>query len=169
MLKIIKSMKELDFSALMEVYVEGNLENGAELWPEESEGQQLLRAEQAFHQYLRECFFPAAGACYCVWLDGKTYVSALRLEPYQDGLLLEALETAPEQRQKGNAKALIRAAQACFPDRKIYSHVSKRNIASRRTHEACGFRVILDHAVYADGSVLSNSVTYLYETEKGSA
>ena len=79
-----------------------------------------------------------------------------------DGLLLEALETAPAERRKGYAKALIQAVLPQLGDVKVYSHVNKRNTASRKTHEACGFVKCLDHAVYADGSVLHDSDTYRY-------
>ena len=61
MLYIAKRLKDLDFRQLMDIYEEGNLENAAELWPEEPQGQQLLLAEQSFHQYLRECFFQRRG------------------------------------------------------------------------------------------------------------
>lgn len=160
MLYIANRLKDLDFRQLMDVYEEGNLENAAELWPEEPEGQQLLLAEQSFHQYLRECFFPTEGARYCVWIVDGSYVSALRLEPYQDGLLLEALETKPGQRRKGYAVALVKAVLSEAGDRKIYSHVGKRNTASLKTHENCGFRRIMEHAVYADGSVMTNHCTF---------
>ena len=160
MLCVVKRMGELDFAALMEVYEEGNLENGEELWPELPEGLRQLNAEQAFHQYLRECFFVTPEAVYCIWQEKGKYVSALRLEPYQDGLLLEALETAPHSRRKGYAAALIKAVLETFGEKKIYSHVSKRNTASLRTHESCGFHRIADHAVYADGSVMQNHITF---------
>ena len=163
MLYVAKSLKELNFSALMDIYIEGNRENGADMWPDELEGRQLAQAEQGFYQYLRECFFPTPGAAYYIWGENGKYVSALRLEPYQDGMLLEALETAPDQRKKGYAKDLIRAVQVAGLAKKIYSHVSKRNVPSLRTHEACGFRKILDYAVYADGSVMNNHVTFVYE------
>ena len=160
MLKIAEKLNELDFGQLMAVYEEGNLENGAELWPELSQGQQILRAEQDFYQYLRECFFATEGAIYALWVIDGQYVSALRLEPYQDGLLLEALETAPEHRHKGYASKLIRAVLEWVGNQKVYSHVSKRNAASLRTHEKSGFHRILEHAVYADGSVLTSSCTF---------
>ena len=163
MLKIAKTMKELSFSALMEVYLEGNRENGKDSYPEEPEGSQLMLAEQDFYNYLTQVFFPTEGAVYLIWEEQGRYASALRLEPYRDGLLLEALETAPDQRRKGYAKALLQAALREFDGVKIYSHVHKRNTASRRTHETCGFRKVLDHAVYADGSVLHSSVTYCHE------
>ena len=162
MLIIAKSMKDLSFSALMEIYIEGNMENGQENYPEEPEYRQIMLAEQDFYNYLSRVFFRTDGAVYLIWEEQGKYVSALRLEPYQDGLLLEALETAPDQRQKGYAKTLIRAALQEFDGKKIYSHVSKRNTPSIRTHEACGFEKILDHAVYADGSVLRSSVTYCH-------
>ena len=160
MLYVANKLSELKFSSLMEIYVEGNLENAREFWPDLPEGLQLLRAEQEFHQYLQECFFTVPGAVYCIWMESGRYVSALRLEPYQDGLLLEALETAPEHRRQGYARALVREVLARFGKEKIYSHVSKKNIPSLRTHESCGFYRILDHAVYADGSVMTNHVTF---------
>lgn len=166
MLKIARNMKELSFNSLMEIYIEGNQENGAERWPEESRMRQIQLAEQDFYCYLTECFFATPGAVYAVWeADGK-YVSALRLEPYRDGLLLEALETDPEQRRKGYAAALVTAVQGWLREQgsvKIYSHVSKWNAASLRTHEKCGFQRISESAAYIDGSVNPRSCTMCYE------
>ena len=163
MLQIVTSLRELDFAGLMDIYIEGNRENGRENYPRESEPMQLLLAEQDFHQYLRECFFSTPGAFYALWRQEGRAVSALRIEPYRDGLLLAALETAPEHRRKGYASALIRAVLQKVGAVTVYSHVSKHNRASLKTHEACGFRKILNYAVYADGSVLQSSVTLCYE------
>lgn len=163
MLLVAKSLRELSFGNLMEVYVEGNQENGEDKWPDLSPGQQLLQAEQDFHQYLREVFFTTRGAVYCVWqVDGK-YVSALRLEPFQDGVLLEALETAPAQRRKGYAEALLRVVLNRCGHTKIYSHVTKWNEASLKIHEKCGFQRIKEYAVYVDGSVNQRCCTLCYE------
>ena len=160
MLRLVHSMKELPFGPLMEVYAESNEENGLEFWPDLSPGEQLLRAEQEFYQYLQQVFFRTEGAVYCLWESEGRPVSALRLEPYRDGLLLEALETAPGHRRKGYAAALIMAVLERFGQQKIYSHVSKRNTASLGAHEKCGFHRIADHAVYADGSYMTNHVTF---------
>ena len=161
MLYLVTKLREVNFSALMGVYEEGNRENGALVHPGLPQGQQILRAEQSFHQYLKEVFFPTAGAVYAIWVENDIYVSALRLEPYEDGLLLEALETAPAHRRKGCAEKLIRAVQAEFPQ-KIYSHVSKKNTASLAVHQKCGFRQVLDYAKYIDGSVVRSAVTLCY-------
>ena len=163
MLILIRTMKELNFGQLMAVYEQSNRENGREFWPELPEGQQMLGAEQDFYQYLRESFFATEGAFYAIWAEKGNYVSALRLEPYQDGLLLEALETAPNHRRKGYAAALIRAVLELPEISKVYAHVHKKNTASLCTHESCGFRRMLDHAVYIDGSVRTNSCTLCYE------
>ncbi len=152
MLKIVKSLKELPFSALMEVYIEGNLEKG-----------DLLTVEQDFYQYLKEGFFTQPEDCYCLWeVDGEL-VSALRLQGYKDGLLLEALETAPAQRRKGYAESLVRAVLEVFSDRKIYVHIVSGNRPSISLHKKCGFFKTLDHAVYADGSVTRCAATYVKE------
>lgn len=154
-----RSVQELDFRRLMSVYEEGNLENAADRYPHLPQLQGLMQAEQDFYQYLREIFFPTEGAVYAVWEEAGAYVSALRLEPYRDGLLLSALETAPAYRRQGYAKKLVTAVLDQLPDKSIYSHVSKRNTPSLRTHISCGFQKISDHATYLDGSVLTSSYT----------
>lgn len=160
---VAKKFSELSFQRLMDIYRESNAENGEYFYSNETPEWQLMLAEQEFYDYLSQVFFRTERAVYLIWTEAGRYVSALRLEPYEDGLLLEALETAPDQRHMGYAQKLIREALAVYGNQKIYSHVSKRNIASQRTHESCGFRKILDHAVYADGSVLQSSVTYCHE------
>lgn len=161
MLILAKKLHQLNFQQLMDVYAEGNEENGEEMWPGLNREQMLLRAEQAFYEYLAEVFFPVDGAVYAIWEENGVYISALRLEPYEDGLLLEALETAPAERRKGYAERLIQAVQDAFPQ-KIYSHVSKKNAPSLAVHKKCGFRQVLDYAKYIDGSVARNAVTLQY-------
>ena len=163
MLYLADKLNKLNFAQLMEVYVEGNEENGEEMWPELPKGQRILRAEQSFYEYLQEGFFPSDGAGYAVWIENERYVSALRLEPYEDGLLLEALETVPTKRRKGYAEKLIRAVQEQFRQ-KIYSHVSKKNTASLMVHQKCGFVQVLDYAKYIDGSVARNALTLCYQS-----
>ena len=163
MLKIANRMGQLHFPQLMETYVDDNRENGADRYPEEPEMRQLALAEGDFRQYLAEVFFRQKGAFYAIWEENGRYVSALRLEPYRDGLLLEALSTHPAYRRKGYASTLIQAVQ-CLPEvEKVYSHVSKRNAPSQGVHKKCGFRVVADQATYIDGSVNSRAVTFCWE------
>lgn len=157
MLHLAKKCRELNFSGLMEVYEESNRENGAQHWPGLSENEQILRAEQEFYRYLEE-FFKAEGAYYAVWEENGHYISALRMEPYEDGVLLEALETRPDCRGNGYASALLLAVLE-QEKRTVYSHVGRNNVASLRTHEKCGFRKLREYAVYIDGSVSANAVT----------
>ena len=164
MLAVCKKLHQIRFGQLMAVYEEGNIENGQDLYPNLSAGEQLHQAEQDFYQYLQDDFFRAEEAAYYLWQINNSYVSALRLEKYRDGLLLEALETKPDSRGKGHASALIRAVQ-CLPEmdgKKIYSHVGKRNEASLNVHQKCGFEIISDRAVYVDGSVNDRCYTLCY-------
>ena len=166
MLRIFSSLRDLRFGELMEVCSDSNQEK-AEEWPNMPRGFALQLAEQDFRQYLLDVFFKTPDAILCVWEHQSHYVSALRLEPYNDGLLLEGLETAPEHRKCGYAADLIRAIQAHLAEQgavKLYSHVEKRNLASRKTHEKCGFREISDRAVYISGSVDYRCCTYLHES-----
>lgn len=166
MLKLCYALLDLKFSDLMEVYQEGNAENAREFYPQEEKNIGILSAERDFYQYLNESFFPANGAVYAIWIERGTYVSALRLENYQDGLLLEALETHPDYRRRGYAVKLINATVAEMRNSgysKIYSHIGKRNTASLNTHKACGFQRISEHAVYIDGSVTDRACTLCLE------
>lgn len=163
MLTVATSLRQLNWAQLMALYEEGNRENGEDLYPDRPPEQQLFLAEQDFYDYLRGEFFSQPGDRYCLWTVDGTYVSALRLQNYQDGLLLEALETHPNYRGEGYAKRLIRAVLETVEGQRVYSHISPRNGPSLAVHKACGFQKILNHSVYADGSVNSRCHTYRYE------
>ena len=163
MLKIFHHLGELNFRQLMDVYREDNVDNGKYSYPDLPPDRQLEEAEQSFYQYLAQDFFRQKDAFCAVWEVQGRYVSALRLEPYRDGMLLEALSTAPEYRRRGFAAALIRAVLKGLPPGRIYSHVGKGNTASLRTHGACGFQRIRENAVYVDGSVNDLCCTLMYE------
>ena len=160
MLICVRTFQELDFDALMQVYLEGNRENGEDLYPEESTERRMELALRDFENYLRDNFFSTKNASYWIWSEDGAYRCALRLEPYADGLLLEALETHPEHRRKGYAKKLISAVLEQLPTgTRIYSHISKRNTPSLATHGACGFYKLLDYSVDTDGERYDHQVT----------
>lgn len=163
MLKIFTKMADISLQSLLPVYEQSNRMSASENWPDLPQGFALQLAEQEFGQYLREIFFMTPGAVCAVWEVEGTYVSALRLEPYRDGLLLEALETAPAERRKGYAGNLLKEILVLFGMQKIYSHVEKRNGASLTVHRVCGFQEISDHAVYIDGSVDYRCCTLCYQ------
>lgn len=58
---------------------------------------------------------------------------------------MEALETRPDYRRKGYGAQLLSSAAASMKKNgsfRLCSCVSKKNIASLRTHEKCGFRIV---------------------------
>lgn len=154
------SFEKLDFSALMEVYVEGNVENGAYFWPEETPERQMELAVEKFRSYLTDSFYGKAHGTYYAWTEKGHYVSALRLERHPEGLLMEALETCPACRRLGYAKKLIMAVLAQLPaGTRIYSHVHKENVPSLTTHQSCGFSKARDYVVCCDGTIRDDEVT----------
>ena len=165
MLILARSLRELRFGALMGVYLQGNQEKAERDYPEEPAGAGLRLAEEDFYRYLRECFFRTPGAAYAVWEEGGSYVSALRLEPYRDGVLVNALETAPQQRRKGYASRLLEAVLGTL-DGPVYSHVAKRNLPSLALHERLGFRRIQETALYLDGSLDHRACTLRWMREE---
>ncbi len=163
---VAKRIQDLDFTKLMAVYADSNIVNGRECYRNDSAFDQIRLAEEDFYRYLVEVFFRQKGALYFILTETNEYVSALRVEPYQDGVLIQALETRPDVRRRGFAKALLMEAlrylgqSAC---KKVYSHITKSNIPSLKTHLSCGFAEILDYAKYVDGTVSSNAVTMCKE------
>lgn len=161
MLKIVRSIQELDFNQLKAVYAQSCQENGALNYPHYPIFQQQLFAEQDFLGDL-QCFFQDVNAFCALWVIDGNYASALRMEPYGDGYLVEGLETAPCYRKKGFAKLLLTAVLKelrIYGSVSVYSHIEKINAASLAVHIACGFEKIRDCAVYADGSVSQNACT----------
>lgn len=164
MLKIINSMAELDTEQLLSVYRQTIFNqqtnhncDDALSFP--------LQAEADFLAYLREDFFPTKGAFYCVWVVDGGYASAVRFEPYQDGLLLESLETKPAERRKGHAMKLVVESLKILTQsdyRTVYSHIAKRNKPSIALHKCCGFKVFWDSATLIDGTVSSQYCTMVY-------
>ncbi len=160
------SMSELNFDELMRVYEEGNIQKGAILYPYESATMQKYLAERDFEDYLRQTFFKQNGAVYFVFEENSSYISAGRIEPFNDGYLLSALETRPDYRAKGYGKRLLAfLVSTCSLQGKIpiYSHVHCNNHASMNLHMNCGFRVYKDVARYLDGTVRSDGKTLIYE------
>ena len=156
---------ELDFQKLMSVYEEGNVRNGAILYPDKPVAAQKQLAEYAFEDYLRHAFFRQKNAAYCVLADGRIYYSAVRIEPFEDGYLLSALETGPSYRRKGYGERLIKQVLSACTERgmlPIYSHVHNSNIASLNLHLKCGFCVYKDIAKYLDGTISDAAKTLVY-------
>lgn len=168
MIEIIKSLKDLPFGELMAVYEEGNRENGADCYPKLPENLQLLEAEQDFYTYL-ECFFRQEDSFYALWRVDSIPVCALRIEPYQDGWLLAALETKPDCRNRGYAKGLVKETLSYMSKTNrlpVYSHIGKGNISSQKVHISCDFREILPYSVYADGTKNDFCNTYYYNKKE---
>ena len=159
MLTCCRSMAEMDFRKLMIIYREGNLENGRIKYPHLSKALATVKVEDDFYDYLCDDFFLVKDASYWIWEEEGHYRSALRLEPYEDGYLLEALETDPDFRRKGYARKLILSVCDAMPGVKIYSHVHKRNKASLETHRSCDFQICKDFARYVNGTVSQNAFT----------
>ncbi len=164
MLKLFNCLQELDIGQLMRVYNESNEITGMEQYPNLPENLRLLYAEQDFYAYLK-IFFREPTAKYAVWLSEGAYVCAVRIERYEDGLLLNALETARDKRCNGYASKLICAVLNqlhAWGEQKVYAHVEKKNTRSVTVHLRCGFQVISESAVYLDGTVHPDNCTLCY-------
>lgn len=166
MLTIIRSTDPVPYSAIMEIYEESITRDGRLRYARYSVERQKMEAEQELYQYLKEVFFRQPEAFLALWtVDGKA-VSALRMEPYQDGFLLNALETAPAHRKKGYATSLVKETLMYFRGHSnlpVYSHIEQKNLASINVHQNAGFGFLKTGAFHLDGSHSDTQNTYRYE------
>lgn len=147
MLIKITSYSELDERSLMDIYAESNLENTEYFCPGETDrAAAVSQVESGFLDFLKQEFFQLPKAAYWVWETDGIWVSALRTCEVQDRLYyLEALETHPEHRKKGYGALLLSGvveamkADGAF---RLCDCTGKRNIASLKTHEKCGFQIV---------------------------
>ena len=146
---------------LADVYEESNRKNVEIFYPDMDRNAAYLIAVQDFYGFLSEVFYKTGGACYAVLEEQGSYCSAVRIEPYQDGWLLSGLETAPKCRRRGYGKALLSEVLSIVSG-PVYSHVEKDNIASFNLHEACGFTIVQDDAIYLDGTKTDAAYTMGY-------
>lgn len=164
MLYIANSLQELDFNALMQIYDSKEPINENVTIPEIGENTLLWSRKNDLYSYLKEDFFTRPNSFYGIWAEGDQYISTLRMEPYEDGFLLQALKTHSGYLNKGFATKLF---ESILTEKKliqkVYSHVEKRNIASMQLHRKLGFQIIKDYAKFLDGSVSANAVTFMYE------
>ena len=164
MLRVITSCGCMPFEALMKIYEKSNRERGSLEWPWESEDRQLALAEEAMYDYLKNCFFKTPGTAYALWMEKDRPVSALRWEPYRDGVLLTALETVPSETGKGYATGLLTHTLERLKAEGIqraYVHIHRGNTASKIVHQRCGFVPTSRGARLLDGSYRSDFDTYI--------
>lgn len=172
MLLKITAFADLDGRKLMDVYAESNLENTDYFCPEEPDKQVALRkVEAGFLTFLRDGFFRQKNAvCWVLEQDGL-WVSALRTCQVDAKLyFLEALETHPEHRQKGCGALLLSGvleamkAEGSF---RLCDCVGKKNLASLKTHEKCGFRIVSQQGYdYLHGDVSPQDFGMEYQYSK---
>lgn len=158
MLKICVRYKDLDVHELLSVYEE-SLQ-----MKEAHNALTAFQIENDFCSYLEDDFFTIAGAFYALWIREGHYVSALRMEPYNDGLIITGLETLPSCRRRGYAYQLLQAVKEYVMrtnHKPIYSHIDKRNTASLSLHHKCGFMQIHDFGRLIDGTVSNNYCTLM--------
>ncbi len=151
MVKMFYNCADMDIPQLVNLYAD-SLQN--------------QKKAEDFASYIQWDFFRQPDACCCVLLKDGRYVSALRLERFEDGFLLSGLQTAPHHRNKGYGSRLLQdvLASLCQQDRlPVYSHIHKKNKISLRLHCTAGFCIISDYAKLLDGTVSAMYVTLRYE------
>ena len=150
MLIRITAYEKLDSRRLMDVYSESNYENTDYFYPDEQDKKTAVRkVEEGFLDFLRRDFFKKEEAAYWILEMKGVYVSALRTCMVREGLYyLEALETRPDHRWRGCGALLLSAVTEALKEKgpfRLCSCVGKKNTASLKTHEKCGFEIVSEN------------------------
>ena len=162
MIRWITQLHDLKFGALMTLYETDLVQAAHQDYPKLSAANGMIEVYQDYYTYLKDVFFPTKGARLVVWEEEDRYISALRLEPYADGVLLCALMTAEDYRKQGYAKRLVQTVLQSLPaGTKVYSHVKKDNQISVKLHLSCGFQIIPGPVTMLNGELLHNFLGFL--------
>ena len=160
MLLIAKSIKELNFSKLVYLYRVDVEKNRKMYYSHLEPNEGRLCAENDLYHYLRDVFFGQSKGVYYICEEQGVYLSALRLEGYEDGLLLNALVTDEDHRNKGYASVIFEEIRHSV-SASVYSHIHRKNAASIGLHCKFGFEKHKDYAVLLDGTVSTDHITYI--------
>ncbi len=149
MLLRITAFRDIDERRLMDVYAESNAENALEFFPDEADRAAALRqVEDGFLDYLKTGFFRRPEASYWILSEDGVWLCALRSCRVAGSLYyLEALETRPDSRGQGCAERLLSGVLDVMKKEgpfRLCCSVGKKNAASLRAHEACGFQIVSD-------------------------
>lgn len=160
MIIIADSVRKIEFHKLILLCADEIEQTRIRRYKKYSIQQGLFQAESDFYHYLKSSFF-AVGGLYFIYEHDDRYVSAVRLEPYERGVLLNSLITKLEMRRNGYAEKLLHYALAYFEKTIVYSHVHVHNKPSRALHEKMGFKLSLEYARLLDGSLCNDYLTYV--------
>ena len=172
LLKIMK-YSDLDERKLMDIYAESNLENTDYFFPGETDKETAVKkVEAGFLDFLKKDFFALTGAAYWILEIDGSWVSALRTYRIKDDLYyLEALETRPDQRRIGNGSILLSGVIEALGKNgpfQLCDCVSKKNVASLKTHEKCGFQIVSEEGydyLHEETDNLDFGLEYRYSGE----
>lgn len=164
----IRELSQIDGRKLMDIYGESNAENADYFYPDMADRTAALgKVEADFLTFIREKFLQDQADRYMVLAEDGLWVSALRLYALGAGeYYIEALETHPAFRRRGYGAALLRMVLARLGAEgpfRVRDCVNKKNTASLRTHEKCGFTAAdtVGHDLL-DGSTDEQSFTMEY-------
>ena len=162
MLHIVTDIHGIQYGQIMDLYAQDLLDAANKSYGDLPVNEGLFNAEQDFYAFLRDVFFQTPGAFFALWLEDGIYCAGLRMEPWQDGMLLCGIITREDRRRKGYAHRLVKQILEQVESRPVYSHVEKGNLASIALHEKCGFTLAGESAQMLDGSLLHNFCTFTY-------
>jgi ribosomal protein S18 acetylase RimI-like enzyme len=147
MLLRIEKFCDLNERKLMDIYSESNFENTDYFFPdEENKELAVQKVEAGFLDFLKNEFFLQNKAAYWIFEENGVWYSALRTCKVLNGpYYLEALETRPDFRGEGYASLLLSSVLDALKENgpfRICDCVSKKNTASLKVHEKCGFQIV---------------------------
>lgn len=171
LLEFKQMTKEEMYRMVHEIYIEASYEIAKEKYPELEDLTEAIREEEYYfvEKFLGKFLSKHENTYYVLEEEGQ-WVCALRLTKLDGFYYMEALETAPEQRQKGYASKLIKEVIKFVKqngETSIRSNVNKTNDASLATHKKCGFEIVEENGInYISGEQRNNVYGMLYSEQR---
>lgn len=168
MLKIIESMTEREVEKLLYVYSESNLEIMEDnyLRKHHSRDEAMNALVKDYKEFLSD-FIIQDNQLICVWEESSCYTTGLRLIDVGNGIwFIEALETAPNDRNNGYAKLLITDVIAYVQNcnaQELACLINRNNKVSQVTHKSCGFIQTNLPPINWDKEIDKHSIKFVYK------
>lgn len=163
---IFSNPEGINKDEFLAVYKESAKINAPKWYPSLPFEAAVEKYESGYWDFMQDSFWDEKGILLVV-SSGSHYMSAVvAYQKANNSFLIEALETAPNERGKGygkNAlKEMLKFLVSSYPDATVYSFTGKQNIPSQRTHESVGMTRIHDYWQDSSGAIDNTQITYVF-------
>lgn len=126
----------------------------------------VQKYESGYWDFMQRSFWEEKGVLLVAHSDSHYVSAVVAYQKENHSFLIEALETAPNERGKGYGKIVLKEMLDFLvhsdSNATVYSFTGKKNIASQRTHASLGMEKLHDYWQDESGTIDNTQITYVY-------